>query len=133
MLAAYLEEMGEGIWTYVKGDRDGESHAWIEQDGLIVDITADQFPEVETAVIVTARNAWHETFFESVQPWHSAHFNVFDRREAKALEGAYLAILACLMPDEWPECRRAAVQAELSHVLSSVPGRDQGQDALDTR
>ena len=44
----YLKDMGEGTFEYVCGvryhdrGRDGD-HAWIEKDGYIIDITADQF------------------------------------------------------------------------------------------
>ena len=42
MLGEYLNEIGLGPWLYKVGKRssDGHWHAWIEQNGLIVDITA---------------------------------------------------------------------------------------------
>jgi hypothetical protein len=47
--------------TYVNGslDRPGgwSSHAWVEFDGIIADITADQFGQAP--VIVTRDSAWH--------------------------------------------------------------------------
>ena len=35
------------------------THAWLEQDGLVVDITADQFADVDHAVVVGFESAWH--------------------------------------------------------------------------
>lgn len=40
-----LEHRGIGEFFYVCGMKDGASHAWLEVDGLIVDITGDQFPD----------------------------------------------------------------------------------------
>lgn len=36
-----------------------------EVSGLIVDITADQFPDCTSSVIVTSDDAWHQRFEES--------------------------------------------------------------------
>lgn len=43
VLGAYLSECGFGEFDYVCGEKDNASHAWLESDGIIVDITADQF------------------------------------------------------------------------------------------
>ena len=57
---------GKGRWM------EDVRHHWIETGGFIIDITADQFPEVEAPVIVTAQSAWHERFNkgerESIRP-----------------------------------------------------------------
>jgi hypothetical protein len=68
LLGHYLRENGFPGAEYVNGIRpsDGESHAWIETEGIIVDITADQFAEISEAVIVTADTTWHRQF--SSQP-----------------------------------------------------------------
>jgi hypothetical protein len=64
LLGHYLCQNGFPSAEYVNGIRpsDGESHAWIEIDGIIVDITGDQFAEVAEEVIVTADTAWHGQF-----------------------------------------------------------------------
>lgn len=70
LLGTWLSENGFGEFFYICGERgtfeDGGwfSHAWIEQDGWIVDITADQFPEVSDRIIVChrAESVWHATF-----------------------------------------------------------------------
>ncbi len=62
MLGQYLLDLGLGRWLY----RDGQvypnrfsSHGWLKLDGLIVDITADQFAEVDDPVIVSRVSPWH--------------------------------------------------------------------------
>jgi hypothetical protein len=41
---------GQEGFVYVCGMRDGRSHAWLEREGLIVDITGDQFPDNDDPV-----------------------------------------------------------------------------------
>lgn len=45
LMGDYLNTVGLGEFFYVCGMKDGASHAWLEVDGLIVDITGDQFPD----------------------------------------------------------------------------------------
>lgn len=68
-LGEVLFESGLGEWTYRHGiDRkqNYRSHAWIERHGVIVDITADQFLEVDESVIVTTSSSWHDSFHQGV-------------------------------------------------------------------
>lgn len=37
-------------------------HFWLEHHNLIVDITADQFPEIDEPVTVTMNRAWYDQF-----------------------------------------------------------------------
>jgi hypothetical protein len=64
LLGHYLRENGFPGAEYVNGIRrlDGRSHAWIETEGLIVDITSDQFAEVSDEVVVTPDATWHRQF-----------------------------------------------------------------------
>ena len=64
LLGQYLQDCGFGIWTFNgrSSAHDDSTHAWIERDGLIVDVTADQFDDVDDAVIVTRDRAWHSEF-----------------------------------------------------------------------
>lgn len=46
------------------------SHGWVEQDGVIADITADQFAMIDgfgtpLPVIVTRDRSWHDLHFAS--------------------------------------------------------------------
>lgn len=43
----------DGTWT---------SHAWLVSESLIVDITADQFPDAPAAIIVARKSSWHAQF-----------------------------------------------------------------------
>ena len=69
LLARYLSEGGAPGFRYFLGQRRKPeqkeptfaSHAWLQLDDLIVDITADQFSEVREPVIVTRMSAWHAT------------------------------------------------------------------------
>jgi len=62
LLGRFFEEMGIDGWMCVSGCRDKYTHAWLEKNGLIVDITADQFEDGPGAVIVTSDNSWHREF-----------------------------------------------------------------------
>jgi hypothetical protein len=66
LLGKYLTDSGLGSFRYVAGEymsgEDYQSHAWVEQDGLIIDITADQFTDVNTPVWLTTERHWHNQF-----------------------------------------------------------------------
>jgi hypothetical protein len=92
MLGRFLNERGEGTFEYVAGQQGLQTHAWLEGHGLIVDITADQFPDVSDPAIVTTDKSWHSQFvenhrrkpgFDGCLPEHKAN-----------LESAYRLILA---------------------------------------
>lgn len=66
LLARYLHDMGFGSpYLVANGDRapEGETwetHAWLQLDGLLIDITADQFGQ--PPVMITDRSSFHECF-----------------------------------------------------------------------
>ena len=69
VLGKYLvDEVGCRPLTFVEGKSWGHnggllrSHWWIEHEGLVIDITADQFAEIEQPVIVTTDLGWYEQF-----------------------------------------------------------------------
>jgi hypothetical protein len=68
LLGRYLRENGIESAEYVcrgrrkKSGPGNERHAWLEVCGLVIDITADQFPDQREPVIVTADHSWHSTF-----------------------------------------------------------------------
>src|SRR5690606_14776331 len=68
------------------------SHAWLYRDGLIVDITADQFPEVVSKVIVTTDSPWHRTFDVTIE--HIADCRIYDERATTRLERMYRKIVS---------------------------------------
>lgn len=68
ILGAYLVDNGFTEFVYVTGER-GEhdagtwsSHTWLEADGLVADITADQFRDAPSKVVVAVPSLWHQSF-----------------------------------------------------------------------
>ena len=66
LLAQYLIDEGFDTPTYVSAQlnlRDrNPGHAWLELDGVIIDITADGFDPKAPEVIVAENSEWHEKF-----------------------------------------------------------------------
>ncbi|WP_073664360.1 hypothetical protein [Pseudomonas aeruginosa] len=46
---------------YVQGIRDGDSHGWIELNGIVIDITSDQF-EGRSPVFIAAKDSWYDSW-----------------------------------------------------------------------
>ena len=83
----YMEEhmgfMAEGNWF---------SHAWLQGERLVVDITADQFPGIVQTVIVGENSDWHRSLNGKTQ-------RVADYRTCNSeLESAYREILRNIQP-----------------------------------
>jgi hypothetical protein len=93
LLGIFLTDQGMGTFRYVCGWRDDHSHVWLEADGLIVDITADQFPEISERVIVTRCSRWHSAFERDGDP-HEADYRIFDERARRQSERTYKVIVA---------------------------------------
>jgi hypothetical protein len=99
LLGTYLIEQGFGVFAYITGGRGRrspepdtwQSHAWLRQGDVIVDVTADQFPEVTEAVIVTTTSPWHATFTQ--QSLGAADFRRYDESTRCVLGNAYRRIL----------------------------------------
>lgn len=70
LLREHLMRHGAGPFEYVSAERGDRaagtwtSHAWLERDGLIVDVTADQFGDETPPVLVTRDSPLHRTFAE---------------------------------------------------------------------
>ena len=70
LLGAVLKDEGIEGFVYVCGERPGTdsnrtaSHAWLARGTLVVDITADQFPDAPNAIIVANPSVWHMSFQE---------------------------------------------------------------------
>lgn len=95
LLGAFLHDQGAGTFSSVFGMRgegnNRRSHAWLEGEGLIVDITADQFDEVTERVIVAEHSDWHATFDTEVM--HEGDHRTYDEVTADELDGVYRQIL----------------------------------------
>jgi hypothetical protein len=72
-----------------------QSHAWLQQDSAVIDITADQFPGVtERIIVANAPTAFHLTFSSKVE--HVADFRLYDGYAGAALAAAYARIKSVL-------------------------------------
>ena len=93
LLARYFVQKGCGQFDYVLGQRkiDLHSHAWLEQDGIIVDITADQFKDPNAEVLVTSDRSWHQQFEEDDR--HVADFERYNEHIVLNLRASYNQIL----------------------------------------
>lgn len=91
VLAEILAEFGHGEFRYVEGEReDGKGHAWLEQGGVFIDITADQFDEVSETVYVGRPNSWYQGF--RVKNEHTAGFRELDDKAAAELSTVHLKV-----------------------------------------
>ncbi len=64
VLGQLLFDHGIAGFKYISGQKhwpDGRfsTHAWLQNGQWVVDITADQFPEVQQAIIVSSDSPWH--------------------------------------------------------------------------
>ena len=67
LLGQWLAEHGALRLMYVAAVRRGKSHAWLEYDELIIDITADQFEDGPRAVYVGKGSSFHREFKDEVR------------------------------------------------------------------
>ncbi|MBZ6072034.1 hypothetical protein [Aeromonas schubertii] len=66
VLAEHLYTCGvTGVELVIGSNMQLGSHAWLEISGIIVDITADQFPDISASVLVTTDHQWHSQFEEN--------------------------------------------------------------------
>lgn len=91
LLGQFIQEQGYGEWLYVSGCREGDyhSHAWLERDGWLLDITADQFPDVSDPVILTQDPTWHSQFLYAPMKRRTASIDMFDEHTNQRLADAY--------------------------------------------
>ncbi len=94
LLGAFLTDAGVPSLIYVCGQRGERSHAWIEAEGTIIDITADQFEDSNARVIVAKSSPWHRIFKR--QDDNFADFRQYDEQTVFRLSVAYHEILSRL-------------------------------------
>jgi hypothetical protein len=66
LMGDYFNTLGIGELFYVCGMKEGASHAWLEVDGLIVDITGDQFSD-RPGIYVDKPDAWYGEWEEDIK------------------------------------------------------------------
>ena len=76
VLGKVLQDLGEVGFKLIFGKRElvidaatgrcsEPTHVWLERNGVIIDITADQFlEEISDPVLVTTDRSWHDTWPE---------------------------------------------------------------------
>jgi hypothetical protein len=71
LLGQYFRDGGLGEWDLVSAWTEDhmKTHAWLLPDGLLVDITADQFPGVAEPVVVARASAWHDDAWAGRRTW----------------------------------------------------------------
>lgn len=93
LLGTFLIENGERPFTEMFGEwgppERFESHAWIERNGVVVDITADQF-DGNDRVIVTKKSAWHDSHRTAARG--NADFRTYDQHTSANLARSYAII-----------------------------------------
>ncbi|MCP1161350.1 hypothetical protein [Bacillus infantis] len=72
LFGKYLADHGL-ISEYVYGFSDTQSHGWIEIEGLIIDLTADQFEGISEKMLITNNRHWHSKFGNQIR--RQADFN----------------------------------------------------------
>ncbi len=87
LLAKFLERRGCGRFEYIAGERAEQSHAWLEQGDLIIDITGDQFQDMADRVFVGRQSAWHDSFQRETRG--IADFENYDDLTRRMLGAAY--------------------------------------------
>ena len=75
LMGALLEDQGFEGFRYVCGERGSlddnswSSHGWLRKNDLIIDLTAGQFSDAPSEVVVARLSRWHQTFeIESEEP-----------------------------------------------------------------
>jgi len=105
LLGRFLKDRGFGDSDYVlgwRGDHEsGSSHAWLQIGDLIIDITADQFADMDQPVIVQESSTWHAAFNGEVQ--NEGDYRIYDDHTVQVLGAAYARVIARL-PENAPNC-----------------------------
>jgi hypothetical protein len=98
LLGKFLQDSGLGRFDYVCGEihegdnHNFQTHAWLQQGELIVDITADQFDEIREPVLVTRDHSWHNRFNAEVR--NVADYEIYDSRTKAILSAAHERVLS---------------------------------------
>jgi len=100
MLGTYLIDQGLGEFQYMQGDYGSEaegnwsSHAWLQSGNLVIDITADQFPDVTDPVVVMENSKWHHGLAGEEQ--NIGDYRVYDPSTVANLGRLYAKIVAAI-------------------------------------
>lgn len=95
LLGTYLESLGFGQFDHICGQRDDWRHAWIEGQGLIIDVTADQCEDGPGPVVVAPQSPWHLLFTDRDNRG-PAHIDQYQFDSARTTYERILAAIASL-------------------------------------
>ena len=93
----FLLVSGERNFLNASGERDFKTHAWLERDGIAVDITADQFRPELPPVLVGPRSSFHCEF--SIEEEPLVDFESYGQRTTRDLCTAYSQIRKMVVRD----------------------------------
>lgn len=96
LLGTFLKHIGYGDFYYkfkeISENGDSKSHAWLENaEGLVIDITADQFTDGPGKVVVEVNSKWHQSWNGEIA--YIADFNIFDDNTKTYLNNLYIQII----------------------------------------
>jgi len=60
-LGTFFKDQGFGVFEYFIADVPGGTHAWLQKNDIVIDITADQFDHITDRVIVSNSSIWHQS------------------------------------------------------------------------
>ncbi|TRY29787.1 hypothetical protein [Aliiglaciecola sp. M165] len=64
ILASFLIARGYENIEYVAGERNSQSHAWLEIERIAIDVTASQFNEIGSKILCQKKSEWHNQYVE---------------------------------------------------------------------
>jgi len=100
LFGTFLTDRSVPGFKYVCGERGRKiddtwtSHAWLQRDDLVVDLTADQFPDATAGIIVSSPSPWHMQF--RTEPGQESDFREWSGYGAELLHPMYSRILSIL-------------------------------------
>jgi hypothetical protein len=125
LLARYLvTDLQTPLVTFVHGERGGrgdgqpwQSHVWLRVGGYTVDITADQYPEVDEPVVLSMGAGWH-SMWEKQRHLTFGEMMHFDFWEGLRFRRMYSLVLKAFQPNPMPRVtyplRNAGPPAEVA-------------------
>ncbi|WP_312412444.1 hypothetical protein [Shinella sp.] len=91
LLAHHLCINGFGPYKYICGRHGDASHVWLTDGHVIIDITADQFPDFAAPVFVASSSPWHDACQGNDQ--HEATIAVWGKDWERRFLAAYTALM----------------------------------------
>jgi len=108
LLARFLvTELQVPLVTFVHAERGGttgsfwQSHVWLSVDQHYIDITADQYTEIDSPVVVSVDGGWHMSWDRRRHLTYGEMMN-FDLWEARRFNRMYRAVFKEMQPTPRP-------------------------------